>query len=349
MNELILTHAPLRQRLELFRERSEDMKEFRVKGTYREMGVSFGKTLAQFHRNFTPNEKQLEFAQECEVAVRRFAPDILDEIKGISEVSETRYESLTSIMLAPWFLFGCTLFAVKGVDTANGSPIFVRQMDWYESDVDALHVIHSEPDDGHKSTGFSFGDCGRYGGQNETGLTIASAYAPNYTGQVRPGVRMNISTRWALDKFSTSKETVDYFLGIPHTEAQVFLVADGSGTIARVETSPEKSVAAYLDEGVEIVTNFFKLDEMRHLDKRHPDDNHVYDCVDRTEKWYEENRGSITTESIRKFCSDNDNGICRYSKDIQEATIWSWIAETNPVKIEIAPGVPCKTDYRVLE
>ena len=42
------------------------IKEIRVKGTYHDMGLQFGKTLPEFHRQFSPNEKQLELAWKCD-------------------------------------------------------------------------------------------------------------------------------------------------------------------------------------------------------------------------------------------------------------------------------------------
>ncbi|NHJ14177.1 MAG: hypothetical protein EAX95_10905 [Candidatus Thorarchaeota archaeon] len=321
------------------------MREIRVNGTYREMGLAFGETLSSWYRKFIPNKEHLEFAWECEHAAQRFAPDILEEIRGVSEASGTKYESLISTHLAPAFLFGCTLFAVKGEDTISGSPLFARQMDWIKDDIDALLVIHSEPDGGRRSIGFSFGDCGRYGGQNDEGLTIGSAYIAMYKGSAKPGIRMNISTRWALDKFSTTNETVDYLKRIPHTEAVAFLVADSAGTIARVEASPEKTTAAYLEEGIEVVTNFFRLEGTRELDKGWNRENIVYKHFNRTKDWYEKYKGNITLDKAKEFCSDPANGICQYSDGYEEITIWSWVAETKPVRLQLAPGPPWETKY----
>ncbi|MFW9926613.1 MAG: C45 family autoproteolytic acyltransferase/hydrolase [Candidatus Thorarchaeota archaeon] len=328
------------------------MKELTVKGSYYEMGLQFGKSLKDWHREFSPSEDLLEFARGCEVAVKKDAPEILEELRGVSESSGTSYDSLISTNLAPAAVFGCTIFVVKGEETVDGSPIYARHQDWIKSDVEALHVIHSEPEGKQKSVGFSFGDIGRYGGMNEAGLTIASAYVGMYTGNHRkPGIRMNISARWVLDNFTTTEEAVDYLLKIPHTEPVNFLIADGAGTIARVETCPEKTAARYLDEGLEVVTVFYAIDEMKHLDKEWPEDFLFYEYDRRVRQWFEENRGSITVEKVKALCRDPQKGICEYygnPGDNDEITIWSWIAETSPARIQISPGPPCHTDYMKL-
>jgi predicted choloylglycine hydrolase len=327
------------------------LKEFRVKGSYYEMGLEFGKSLKDWHRNFSPSEKLLEFARECETETKKYAAGILEELTGVADSSGTSYETLISTNLAPAVFFGCTVFAVKGEETVTGNPIFARHQDWIKSDVDALHVIHAEPDGGQKSVGFSFGDIGRYGGQNEAGLTIASAYVSMYTGKRKPGIRLNISTRWALDNFTTTEETVDYLLKIPHTEPVNFLVADGTGSIARVETCPEKTAARYLEEGIEVMTVFYTLDEMKHLDQDWPEDFLFYEYDRRVKNWFEKNRGNINVDKVKALCSNPQIGICEFygnPGENDEITIWSWIAETNPASIQIAPGPPCHTEYKGL-
>ncbi|MHA2301193.1 MAG: carcinine hydrolase/isopenicillin-N N-acyltransferase family protein, partial [Candidatus Thorarchaeota archaeon] len=183
---------------------------------------------------------------------------------------------------------------------------------------------------------------------NDVGLTIGSAYVPMYIGKARPGVRMNISTRWALDNLSTAKEAVDYLKKIPHTEPVAFLVADRTGTIARVETTPERTAAAYQEGGIEIVTNFFMLEEMRDLDKGFPEDNHIYEYYRRVERWFEDSKGRITTDHAKSVCSNHDNGICHHSNNSTEMTIWSWITEIGQ-SLEIAQGSPCNNEYKLLK
>lgn len=321
------------------------MKIIRVKGSYYDMGLQFGKSLKEWHRQFSPSEELLEFARGCETAAKRYAPGILDELRGVADSSGTSYESLISTNLAPAAMYGCTVFAVNGDATSDGSPIFASQMDWMREDIEALHTIHAAPEDGYKSVGFSFGDIGRYGGQNETGLTIGSAYVGMYSGTRKPGIRLNVSQRWILDNFSTTEEAVDYLTKIPHTEPTNFLVADSYGTIARVETCPERTSARYLEEGIEVVTTHFLLDDMKPLDKGWPEDNVFYEFYRRSENWFEQNKGSISLDKAKAFCSDKDKGICLYADDWQEITIWSFIARTKPAAIEISPGPPCNVEY----
>ncbi|MFW9847732.1 MAG: C45 family autoproteolytic acyltransferase/hydrolase [Candidatus Thorarchaeota archaeon] len=324
------------------------MKEVKVSGSYFEMGEMFGKTLSPWLREFKPKEINLDFAVKCVDAIEQYAPDLLEELQGIAKGSGQSYEALQCAMMTPVYIFGCTLFAVSGEHTAGGSPIYARQHDWIMEDLVDLHAIHSNPESGHKSVGFSFGDFGRYGGMNEKGLTIASAYCTMYTGKIRPGVRMNISTRWALDKFSSTEEAAEYLAMIPHTEPVSFLVLDGSGTIARIEATPEKSQAEFIDEGFGSAINVFVMDDMKHLDKGLPERHHTNVYKRRLGDWFEENKGKITLEDVRRICSDPKQGICQTNEEYS-VTIWSWIAETNPTSMRIAPGPPCDVDYKQMD
>jgi predicted choloylglycine hydrolase len=324
------------------------MKEIRIKGTYEELGKEFGKTLSQWHRTFKPKERNIEFAHKCVTAVEEFASDLLVEIRALADATGTSYDALYCTNLTPAFAFGCTLVAISGKYTANGSPIIARQHDWMKEDIDALHAIHTEPKGHQKSIGFSYGDIGRYGGLNKSGLAIGSAGLASYTGKLKSGVRMNISTRWILDNFSTTKEAVDYLLEIPHTEASKFLIVDKKGTIAVAECTPEGKAASYIDDGLGIATNVFKLEETKHLDSGLPDDDPANQYHRILPKWFAEKKGSITFEDMKALCKNTENGICQADEKYM-VTIWSWIAETNPTSIEIAPGQPFNTEYKVLE
>jgi predicted choloylglycine hydrolase len=329
------------------------MKTIRVRGTPYEIGLQFGRTLKEWHRQFKPSERTLEFARGCEGAAKKHAPEILEELRGVAESSGTAYDSLISTNLAPGAMFqgGCTVIAIDGRHTVSRRPIFARHMDWMKKDVEALHVIYSEPEDGFQSTGFSFGDIGRYGGQNEAGLTVGTAYVGMYADSPQPGIRLNISSRWILDNCAKTEEAVKYLEGIPHTEPVNFLLIDAAGTIARVETCPKKVSTKYAEDGMDIATVFYTLDEMKPLDRKWPDDLIFYKYEERVRSWFRDHRGDITVDLVKKLCSSPEKGICEYygaPGDDDEITIWSWIAEANPSQVEISPGPPCNTAYQKL-
>lgn len=105
----------------------------------------------------------------------------------------------------------------------------------------------------------------------------------------------------------------------------------------------------YHDGGIGIATNYYILDEMKQRDKGFPDDNHVKVYYRRIQEWFEENKGRITPEMTKALCSDPEKGICQTVEEFEAVTIWSWVAETDPPKLQIAPGMPCETDYQILE
>ncbi|MFW9959284.1 MAG: hypothetical protein ACFFCT_14545, partial [Candidatus Odinarchaeota archaeon] len=72
------------------------MKELRIKGSYHDMGLQFGKSLSKWHREFSPSDGILKLAWKCEAAAQKYAPGILEELRGVSESSGTSYEALIS-------------------------------------------------------------------------------------------------------------------------------------------------------------------------------------------------------------------------------------------------------------
>jgi hypothetical protein len=72
----------------------------RVKGTYYEMGYSYGTNLYK-HGFRVPEQstQKLEFGDKCEKEVRQFFPEILEEIRGFAAACHASYEQLTALVL----------------------------------------------------------------------------------------------------------------------------------------------------------------------------------------------------------------------------------------------------------
>ena len=121
-------------------------------------------------------------------------------------------------------------------------------------------------------------------------------------------------------------------------------MVDKDGTTARVEATPEKTATSIIEDGFAFATNVFVMDETKHLDNGLPetDPSHRYEKL--LNKWFKDNKGDITLDSVKDICRDTETGICQ-SDEKYSVTIWSWVTETNPASIEIAPGPPCETEY----
>lgn len=304
----------------------------------------------------TTSKRKLEFALKCEKAIKCYAPGLIEEIQGISDSSKVNYESLITenFVSALGEDFSqemthrcCNVLAIRGEHAVGGNPIFGRNMDCTEEDLRHFHRLVTHPVGGLRNLGFGFGDIGRYGGINESGLAVASASIPFYKNKNQPGLRENIATRWILDNFSNSRDAVNYLEKIPHYHGISYLLADKSGKMARAECGPEAVTSTYLDDGVAIVGNFFQSEKMKHLDGI-PSNDRAFRCYDNIKRWFMKHKGKISADTVKSLCSSHENGICEHALqgDLLIVTIWSWIAELGMNIVEVAEGNPCKNEYK---
>ena len=92
-----------------------DMIEFSLVGKYYEIGYYLGKKidenqLSYYSRKFSKEQK--DFAHECEIIVKQFFPEILEEIQGIADGSQLDYNNLIVSEIAGELKHSCTVLAI---------------------------------------------------------------------------------------------------------------------------------------------------------------------------------------------------------------------------------------------
>jgi predicted choloylglycine hydrolase len=331
--------------LERSNRREYELKHLRLRGTHYEIGRAYGESIRGIDSYQISSEEKIEFALKCEERLDIHAPDLVEELRGFSDGLNLDYHSVITTCLVPTEMSGCNLFTIKGEHTSGGHPFFVRHMDWLEEDLKHLNLLETSPHEKYTVLGFNFSDFGCYDGINNAGLAIGSASIPFYTGKNNIGLRENIATRWTLDNFSTVKEAVSYLKNIPHTNAIVFLIADKTGTSARVECTPTRVAAEISENSINIVCNFFILNEMVELD-RMPKEDRAWNYYRRIKQWFSDHRKELNLEHVKEICRSHDNGICEHLDNPPGGTIYSWITELGTDMIHLAVGYPCRNKYQ---
>lgn len=326
------------------------MHTINLSGSHDEMGRRQG---ALFKGRFSPppaSDKKIGFTSLCIPYYEEYTPGMIEEIDGLSEEAEIDPTLMRSFVLTLGLEPRCTVFALASDKTAEGIPVFARNYDWDPEFQRYFLVVKTYLRKGLANLTFTDHPIGRYGGVNEAGLATAITAIPAYQGTPSPGIRMNIAVRWIMDHFESADEAAEWLVKIPHQWAHNFLLADRYGRLARVETSPERSIAEYSDTFI-ATTNHYHNPEM----KKHEDPNvhwlsthHRYNNV---ETWYREKRHKITIAEIKDLLSSHENGVCSHSEreGDRSETIWSWIAPLGKRLAYVCAGSPCKNDYQKIE
>ncbi len=325
------------------------------------MGFQFGMQIKDFFQLPIITKETLNFAKECRPLVKKHAPGILEEIKGITDATNLDPEILDAFVLClgkdmidqtrklfeNGVDFGCTSLAIHNDLTDSEYPLFARNYDWMESFKEYFTAINSEPKEGITNLAFTDHIVGRCGGMNRDGLAMVIHAIPSYAGEWRPGLRMNVICRWVLDNFKTTKEAVKFFKTIPHVFGHGYLIADKGGNIVKIETAGDEVVIIHEENGYLALTNHFETESLKKYEFKNFSFPNSQERMNKINAWFKNRQSDISIKNIKKLLSDHDTGVCNHFEFEGEitSTIWSWIAELGSNQIFLCDGSPCESPY----
>lgn len=323
-----------------------------ARGKYYEMGYHHGLLLKQ--SGFTlppPEEKMVQFAQQCESIVGQYMPELLEEVRGVAEGAAIDYNTLMTLtMTAPFDadeIPSCSIVAVMPERSRNGKMLVGRNFDMYYHVSQEGATIYCTYPEGQNA---SIGTCdiwvGRWDGLNEAGLLTATAalFMPGPSPAL-PGPVGWFPGRYILDTCATVEEALTFIEDLPRTGSGARLIADKSDAVA-LEASVHGIELRYPEDGLLIVTNHAVSPQFAGKESHVPESSHL-----RYDRLLELLRGnnSITIKDIKKGLSDHKGGVCAHETDESGhpfGTIWSVVGHPGERHVYIAEGHPCKTIYR---
>lgn len=132
--------------------------------------------------------------------MKRFFPEILEEIRGIADSCKLDYDQLTTFILTNGGTENqCSIFAVT-----DGENVYIgRNYYMYSKFRDHLESCLTMPDDGYWSIGQTDIFVGREHGVNEESL---GATMSGITAYFSPGINFWIAIRYILDRLPSSRK-----------------------------------------------------------------------------------------------------------------------------------------------
>jgi predicted choloylglycine hydrolase len=321
----------------------------RIKGSYYEMGQSYGAILYRhgFRVTAQPKEK-LDFAAKSEPEVRRVFPEILDEIRGFAEGCHASYEDMAAFMMTigafkPQPM--CSSFAAF----TGSDVLFARNYDFFYSFKKYTESYLTAPQDAFISLGHSDVFIGREDGINENGLAIAITGVCDKA--VKPGVSFVLAVRLALDKCANVKEAAKSLLNMHASANTNFLLADKTCDMAVAEVSPDKAIirTPKNSENFIVCTNHFILPEMQQYEDLERRSRENWDTIQRYMAISDGIRRAgrkMNIEAAQQIMADHTGYVCSHQNNIKLGTLWSITADLKNLDVFRAEGNPCRTKYK---
>lgn len=328
------------------------MDQMKLRGSYAQIGVQQGQILKKVGFQLPPPEpKALRFAKQCEEIMKQYAPELLEEMHGLSEAAEIDYDALLTLSItAPYDsdelpAGSCSVVAVMPERTANGKTIVGRNFDFfYDVSQEGATTYITCPDQRYASLGNCDIWVGREDGINEAGLFFAQTAF--FMQGIQPGITFWFLGRMVLDRCATVEEGLKLLCEVPHSGSWTYLLADAKGKAAVVEPTIEGVVVRYPEDGLLTLTNHAVCKEWAGKEAFVPPDSHPR--YDRLKTLLGERR-DVDIESVKAAMSDHEGLVCSHGAHFPErkfGTLWSVVAQPGDRHMEIAAGNPCETEYQ---
>ena len=335
------------------------MYHLRLKGDHYQMGVKRG-TIFQKARISFPlhlDDFQLKHGKESEEILKKYFPEVCEEIRGVSDTIGVDYLYFASWMLCmgccmynleeniPVEIRGCTAFAYS----KDGRVIYGRNNDLPPYLRDGSKSELYSPKDGNRfiitTSSFINGE----EGLNEHGLAVAMTFVMTKLEKIKAGFNSCFIVRYLLEKANNTEEAISLLMDLPVASNCNILLADRTGNMVVIECTPTiKRIrkAEVFDCGKIVCTvNSFPFDEMKQYDDANGND---YDSAKRYRVVLDSFVNCIKDDLIEttKHLLKGDYGfMCQYDSEPDFETVWSSIFDLESLGIYRAEGDPRRKKF----
>ncbi|MBC7264974.1 MAG: hypothetical protein H5T64_11560 [Chloroflexi bacterium] len=322
------------------------MYHIKLRGNYEEMGHQQGRPLKGSGLTIAPPEpKRLRLAKQCEEIVRQYAPELLDEMRGLAEAAGLDYEALLTLTapFEPADIPSCSVAAVAPERTADGRPLVGRNYDFFYRVKGGATTYCTYPQGRYASLGNCDIWVGREDGLNEAGLFVA--IAATFLPGLVPGLTFWLIVRLLLDRCATVEEGLALLQGVPHAQSRNYLLADRFGKAAVAEATVEGVEVRYPEDGLLVMTNHVVCPALAGKERFVPPDSHP-----RYNRLREllSGAGLVDAGTMKRALADHQGLVCSHGAGMIEkfGTLWSLVGHPGERWLDIAEGHPCRARYR---
>lgn len=243
-----------------------------ISGDAYERGISYGKEAREAIKRcishyavYIENSTGMDWRAACEnakkfePAIQSFRPEYLEEMRGIADGAQVRYEEILAIncrselyAMKQGASQECTAFAVMPSASRDGHVLAGQNWDNNYGQRDCMVVVHIYQQ--HKPDILLFTEAGFIGGKgmNSRGISLTlNALETNFDSE---GVPLHIKMRSALDAEHISK-AYEAVAKVPSAVGANLILTSGDGMALSAEVTPDGVDAILPEDGVIAHTN----------------------------------------------------------------------------------------------
>ncbi len=293
-----------------------------------------------------------------------FAPDLVEEIRGIAEGAGLSIEDIflhnarSEILHNPQVLsHECTTLAALPESTGDKDLLLAQNWDWYKNVVNCQVILKIS---GRKDAPslITFTEAGQLAkiGMNSAGIGLVVNNL--VSDQPRIGVPWIFLTRRVLESVYFA-QAIGYVLNTPRAHSMNFLIATAEGEAVNLETSPVENHVLWPENGLIAHTNHYIQPGMKFRDLKPLRTLYLstYLRLRRVEKGLAALNGSIDSEAIHRILSDHMDrpfAVCAHENPalpapLRSVTCLSIIMNLSRRQIHYRHGNPCRGNFDSLD
>jgi len=359
---------------------SEFFRIVNVRGNPFQMGEDYGCQTRDLIRKFISYSNDFyrragyldrdirDVVHRHELGIQNESPEILEEIKGMSQGADVRYEDLIAACILREIRdalhrsgdeSGCTTCIAYGPAAKTGNPVVGHNWD-SRTDPKQVVVTVAKPEVGFRFV--TIGPVGRPGceGMNEKGLTIvmSGVIQRRATELLARNGPLHASPEWTHQILLHAQDVdgaLEYCKGFRHAVHGVNWVVADPQKFCHVEIAYDSAHMTVFDlEGSQergsilSTTNHYASGLLNGIGPRLEENRGSYVRKKRMTDLLESNFGTIDLNLAKSFLRNHDlpYPICRH-KDPDWSTISSQLGEPSESRFWIAVGPPCDNEYRL--
>ena len=293
-----------------------------------------------------------------------FAPDLVEEIRGIAEGCNRPVEDIlllntrSEILYNPQVLsLECTSLAALPETTAGGEMLLAQNWDWYKAVLDCQVILKIAARENTTAL-ITFAEAGHLAkiGMNSAGIGLVVNNL--ISDQPRIGVPWIFITRRVLESTHFA-HALGYVLNTPRAHSINYLIGTAAGEAANLETSPVEDHILWPENGILAHSNHYLQPGVRFRDLNPLRTPYLstYLRLRRVQKEMAGLNGKIDAQNLRRVLADHMDhpfSVCAHEnpavpQPLHVTTCLSVIMNLSKKKIQYCHGNPCQGDFYTLD
>lgn len=268
----------------------------------------------------------------------KYEPEIVEELKGISDGSGIPLEEIHLInvplfFVLKWLPQECTSILARGSATLDGKTYLIKNRDMGSEKVKHV-VLNREYEDGRKITEVNGAGIITFpgSGMNNAGLAVSTSGVwsdkMDFDLERIKESHILLNMHIILEECETVDEAIDYLKNVKRMSGMNFILADKNKAVA-VEATQDDIKVMEAEDGILVRSNHYISPELEHLNPGIEGYPSTYMRYERATSYLKARLGQIRFQEILAIASDHENGpascLCRHEEkdNVGSATIYT--------------------------